>query len=97
MKKTIILVLVILFSTAPALASALDKTQQEKDFEVKKRIFGIRYPWEMVEPYPHVRGPKTDVILDGVKSPARQPGFPQIRPISPFNKPLTPEGVIPFA
>lgn len=98
MRKTIILVIVVLFSMTPVLASALDRAQQEKDFEVKKRIYGIRYPWQMVEPYPHVHGPKTDVIMDGInRSPANPPVIPRTKPIFPFNRPLAPDGIIPFA
>lgn len=98
MRNTIILFIVILFSMAPVLASALDRAQQDKDFEVKKRMYGIRYPWEMIEPYPHVKGPKSDVIMDGInRSPTKSPVIPKIKPIFPFNRPLTPEGVVPFA
>ena len=93
MKKTIILVLAMVFSTAPVLASATDRTHQERDFEVKKRIYGIRYPWEIVEPYPHVNGPTMDV-LDRSKQPQV---IPKLKPSFPFDKPLTPTGIIPFA
>lgn len=84
MKKTI-LVIGILISTAPALASTLDQTHQEKDFEVKKRIYGIRYPWEIIDPYPHVNKPTMDVIMDAVnRSPTQAPVVPNIRPMLPF-------------
>lgn len=50
-----------------------DAAQQEKDLDEKKRIYGIKHPWENTQPYgtqyvPPSHGPETAPEIDSNKS-----------------------------
>lgn len=96
MQKTILPMIVILLLSTPAFASSMDRSQQEKDFEVKKRMFGIKYPWEMVDPYPNVRS-KTNKITPSKSAPVLKES-PILKNVFPFDMPISPDSPpIPFA
>lgn len=101
MQKTIVLMmLAVTLLWSPTSASAMDRAQQEKDLEVKKRIYGVKYPWEILEPYPNVRGgAKLEIKMTppNKSNPIRHIDPNPLKMIFPFDVPVSPDSAGPFA
>lgn len=51
MKRSTILASALINLFCPAFASEEPKSFAEREFAVKKQVYGIRHPWDMVAPY----------------------------------------------